>query len=133
MSIYKSWNFVKQFFFSFKQRNTSHALHLIWGRWIPHKDHVFYHNWASEPPDFLSKLTEERKMSTTFSFLMQLMEHMIMVSYVRRTPTSNERLCYPSSKIFALVILLKVINVLHNARSIKPKKILCHQFFWFSR
>ena len=33
--------------------------------------------------------------------------------------------------IFALVILLKAINALHNARSFKPKKILYHHFFYF--
>ena len=53
----------------------------------------FYHNWASEPPDFLSELTQEWNISTTFSFLMQ------DGSSFRRMPTGNERLCYPSSKI----------------------------------
>ena len=65
--------------------NTSHALHFIWGRAsclsFAHTSHdnVFYHDWASEPPDFLSELTEEQNMSTTLSFLMQLVEHTIMV------------------------------------------------------
>ena len=106
--------------FSFHSNKGIHAccpLH------ITHNGHVFYHHWASELPDFLSKMTEKRNMSTTFSFLMQLVEHMIMVvlcSEVMRDCTTllwNSRLF-----IFALVILLKAINALHNAWSIKPKK-----------
>ena len=33
--------------------------------------------------------------------------------------------------IFAPVISLNAINTLHNARSIKPKKIRCHHFLDF--
>ena len=129
--------------FSFYSNKGIHHMHCIWyggetlacPLHIPHNDHVFYHNRTSEPPDFLSELTEERNMSTTFSFLMQLMEHMIMVSYFQRLPRVM-RDCATllrKSRLFivALVILLKAINALHNARSIKPKKILCHHFFDF--
>ena len=73
------------FNFSFKWRNASDAWHLIWGRVSclsfarTTTTTFFYYKWASEPSDFLSELTEEWNMSTTFSFLMQLVVHIIMV------------------------------------------------------
>ena len=72
--------------FSFHSNKGIHHIHIWYGGeplacplQIPHNVHVFYHNWASELPHFLSELTEEQNLSTTFSFLMQLVEHMIMV------------------------------------------------------
>ena len=53
--------------FSFHSNKGIHYMHYIWyggeplacPLHIPHNNHVFYHNRASETPDFLSELTEE--------------------------------------------------------------------------
>ena len=100
----------------------------------PNYDHVSYYNWAIEHQEFFLWKDWGTEYVNDFVFF-----DAAVGADDNDCPIFGG--CLPVMRdcaiilqkwrlfIFGSVILLNVINALHNTRSIKPKKILCHYFF----
>ena len=111
--------------FSFHSKKGIHHMHYIWyggeplacPLHIPHNDHVFYHKWASEPPDFL------------FELLIPLHENWIAISQLCCLSTcktlilhrkhDNQILLFAMSSQFSnSLVSISYENVLHHSSTL---------------
>ena len=130
--------------FSFHSNKGIHHMHYIWygGKplacpfHIPHNNHVFFIIIGPVNPQifFLNWLRKGICQQLSLFWCSWSSIWNVHPTFGRRPRVLRDcaTLLWKSRLfIFPLVILLKAINALHNARSIKRKNIFCHHFFDF--